>query len=220
MREGQTLLHLSLSSQPRFHSRSFLFLAAPSSLSGVRQDLLREEDTSMLSACNRWQLWGRPWISAIAPVANYPNSSLGGPLLVTFAKTNHPATGSSFAKKQAFTESLPSWSTLTLPTKKSFSFNLPISNKQMSNPIYLNWPQMHILITSTIGPKSVKMSKLKLQESLPTRVSYLKGKTDRAIFVHWAFFPQAAFSRRSYLIGQRRMERRNLPPVLSWDFQS
>lgn len=82
MREGLTLHHLSLSPWPRFHSRSFLFLVAPSSLSAVQWDL-QQEDASMLSACNRWQLWGSPWISAIAPVANYQNSSLGGPLLVT-----------------------------------------------------------------------------------------------------------------------------------------
>lgn len=34
--------------------------------------VVQEEDTSMLSACNRWQLWGRPWLSEAGPAANYP----------------------------------------------------------------------------------------------------------------------------------------------------
>lgn len=135
MREGQTLLHLSLSSQPHFHSRSFLFLAAPSSLSGVQENLLREEDTSMLSACNRWQLWGRPWISAIAPVANYPNSSLGGPLLVTFAKQTIQLQAAHLQKARVYR--ITAFLIDSDPAhKKSFSFNLPISNKQMSNLIF------------------------------------------------------------------------------------
>lgn len=62
----------------------FLFLSAPLPLSGMQQNVAREEDMSMLSACNRRQLWGRPWLSAAAPVANYPHSSPGGPPLATF----------------------------------------------------------------------------------------------------------------------------------------
>lgn len=150
MREGQTLLHLSLSSQPRFHSRSFLFLAAPSSLSGVQQDLLREEDTSMLSACNRWQLWGRPWISAIAPVANYPNSSLGGPLLVTFAKQTTQLQAAHLQKARVYRIT-----TFLIDSDPAHKKVFPLIFQYLINRWIIqysnsNWPQMHILITSII----------------------------------------------------------------------
>lgn len=130
MREGLTLPHLSLSSWPCFHSCSFLFLPAPSSLSGVWRDLPREEDTSMLSACNRWQLWGNPWISAVAPVANYQNSSLGGPLLVTLQ--NKPPNYMQLICKSAHVYWVHTFLIESIPPKKALlqSLNSKQSDEQ------------------------------------------------------------------------------------------
>lgn len=91
MSEGRPPLHPSLSAEPPpGHSCGVLLLLLLSSLCLACG---RDEDVSMLSACNRRRLRGRRWLSAAAPVANYPQSSTGGQRPLATLENKPPSAG-------------------------------------------------------------------------------------------------------------------------------
>lgn len=146
---------------------SLLSVSIPLPLSGMQQNVAWEEDMSMLSACNRRQLWGRLWLSAVAPVANYPNSSSGGPLLATL-QNKPPSYGRPFCTSEL--TPIEYWLLGFLWHSKCWTLLMPRSSLAM---VHRRCPHLHHI------------------DKKPTFLSYFQMKCARVV---WCFLLFVCFS--------------------------